>query len=102
MPYPCAGRPARRRGVRARHAMAGITVVAVAARRLVDLPEVLEQERAPAAAALRVGAHHLDPRAVEGVPALIGLLRLRHGLAERRSGETRSHAPVGAHLDAAR
>src|SRR3954451_10257748 len=44
---------------------AGVAVVAVAARRLVLLAEVAEDEVAAAAAVLGVGAHHFQARALE-------------------------------------
>src|SRR5439155_10840245 len=50
---------------------AGKAVVAVAARRREALAEVGEHELAPAAAAVRVRAHHLDARAIELVTALL-------------------------------
>ena len=60
--------------------MPAVAVVAVPARRLEGLAEVVEQEAATAVALLRVAAHHLDTRPVELTPVLLfdrGRLDLR-------------------------
>src|SRR3712207_198284 len=52
---------------------AALADIAVAARRVVALAEVAEDERAAAAVGLGVGAHHLHARAVELLAVLLGL-----------------------------
>src|SRR4029079_11715532 len=80
---------------------AGFAFVAVAARRVVLLAEVAEDERAPAAAALGVGADHLDAAAVEGVARLVGGGRALDGVVELVAAGGRTHRAVLALLDEA-
>src|SRR5829696_1506343 len=56
-------------------AVAGVAVVAVAARSLKGLTEVAQDERTPAAVVLRVSTHHLEPRPIECAPLLGALHR---------------------------
>src|SRR5215204_4471256 len=85
---PVLGRPAT-----------GLAVVAVPAGPFVGLPEVRQNELAPAAVVLSVGAHHLEARAIERAP-LLG--RLHRALDLVRFDRERAHTAVRAELDRTR
>src|SRR3954452_16914590 len=71
-------------------ALSRIAVVAVAARTLVLLAEVAEDELATAPGMLGIGAHHLYAGAIEGVALLLCLRCALHGVLELLTVAARS------------
>src|SRR4051794_23434684 len=74
-------------------------VVAVATRSLEVLAEVAEEKGTPARSALRVPAHHLDPRSVVLLPMLLRRCRVGGRAAEVAVPVEARDTSVREHLD---